>query len=128
MAGRNFFGPVRSNHPDVVLVSGLFTFSADATPTCAITESNGYISSCAQASAEGVYTVTFAQAWAKCLGVLAIGLADGVEVQATAQSLPDSTPTVTLTFQGATGTNADPTSSVCYLTFIMKNSSCANQA
>lgn len=127
MANRNFFGPVRSNHPDVVLVSGYFTFSADATPTCAITKSNGFISSCVQ-SAEGVYDVTFAQSYAACLGVLVVGMADGNEVQATAQSVADSTPTVTLTFQGATGTNADPTSAAGWFTFIMKNSSYANQA
>lgn len=129
MANRNMFGPVRSNHPDMALVHFVLTFAADAEANgCAVTKSNGYVSSCAR-SAEGIWTITLQHSWASCWGLVVEGLAGNLRAQLTAQSVADSTPTVTVTFEtGSTGSDIDPDSEVLYCTLFLKNSSYANQA
>jgi hypothetical protein len=129
MAGRNTFSDVSANQPGVTLVSCRLTFAADAEANgCAVTKSNGYVSSCAR-SAEGIWIVTFADSWYRCLGVAPVLIKADTILTVTAQSLADSSPTLTLLFETAdTGADADPDSVVLDVTFIMKNSGAAEGA
>lgn len=129
MANRNMFTDVASNQPGTCLVSCRLTFAADANANgCAVTKSNGYVSSCTK-SAEGIWIVTFANSWYRCLGVAPVLIKADTILTVTAQSLNDSSPTVTLLFETAdTGADADPDSVVLDITFIMKNASYAEGA
>ena len=130
MAARRGFPVACCNHPGVTFVAARLTFAADAeTNGCAVTKSNGWVSSCTR-TAEGIWTVDFADRFYRCLGMLeTIGLAGNLRVQATAQSINDPTPTVTLTFEtGSTGSDIDPDSEVVDVCFMMKNSQTAEGA
>lgn len=129
MANRNLFPIAGGNQPEFTIVSGLLTFAADAeTNGCAVTKSNGFISSVAR-TAEGIWQITFADSYAYCVGFMHAELTANLRCQMTAQSIADTSPTVDLTFEtGSTGADIDPDGLAVYCTFIMKNSKYATGA
>jgi hypothetical protein len=130
MASRNALPVEGANIPGLFFISARLTFAADvAANGVAVTKSNGFVSSCTR-TAEGIFQVTFADTWYRCLGMLMPPvLTANLRINMTAQSVADSTPTVDFTVEtGSTGGDIDPDGLTLDVVFVMKNSSVGEQA